>query len=125
MKLAHTCLRVMNLEKSIEFYEKYMGLVVDRINDYPEGKFSLAFLTDKNKNYEIELTYNYNPDKPYVIGTGFSHIALCSDDLDASYQFHKDNNLEVSDIKRVSEKENRFYFVTDPDGYLVEIIEKI
>ena len=125
MKLAHTCLRVINLEKSIKFYEKYIGLVVDRIKDYPDGNFTLAFLTDKERTYEIELTYNYNPDKPYDIGNGFSHIALYTNNLEESYEFHKNNNLKVSDIKSVSKKDNRYYFVTDPDGYLVEIIEKI
>ena len=63
-KMLHTCIRVANLEKSLEFYKEVLELVETRRKDFPEHKFTLVYLSDKEDGYELELTYNYDPEKP-------------------------------------------------------------
>lgn len=121
-KMLHTCIRVMDLEKSLRFYKEALGLVETRRKDYPEDEFTLVFLSDERGNYELELTYNYNPEKPYVIGDGFSHIAISAEDLEASRERHMEMGYEVTELMGLPGSPPRFYFVTDPDGYEIEII---
>lgn len=121
-KMLHTCLRVMDLEKSLEFYTKALGLKETRRKDFPEHEFTLVFLADEDEKHEIELTYNYNQAKPYTIGDGFSHMALEVEDLEASQQRHKEMGYKVTDLMGLPGSPPRYYFVTDPDGYEVEII---
>ncbi|KAB3531555.1 lactoylglutathione lyase [Alkaliphilus serpentinus] len=121
-KLLHTCIRVMDLEKSLKFYKEALGLIETRRKDFPEHEFTLVFLSDGNKNFEIELTYNYNPEKPYVIGNGFSHIAVSVEDLEASRDRHEKMGYKVTKLMGLPGSPPRYYFVADPDGYDVEII---
>lgn len=121
-KMLHTCIRVMDLEKSLKFYKEALGLIETRRKDFPEHGFTLVFLSDKTGNYEIELTYNYNPDKPYVIGNGFSHIAVAVDDLEGSRDIHEKMGYKVSKLMGLPGSPPRYYFVTDPDGYDIEVI---
>lgn len=121
-KMLHTCLRVMDLEKSLDFYQNALGLQEVSRRDFPEWKFTLVYLADEDKNYELELTYNYNPEKPYEMGTGFSHIALSSDDLEKSWEEHKKMGYDVTDLKGLPGDKPFYYFIKDPDGYAVEII---
>lgn len=121
-KMLHTCLRVMNLEKSLMFYKEALGLKEMRRKDFKEHKFTLVFLADEAEAYEVELTYNYNPEKPYEIGNGFSHLAVATHDLEASRQRHIELGYEVTDLKGLPGEPPRYYFVTDPDGYKVEVI---
>lgn len=120
-KFTHTCIRVLDLEKSIEFYEKALNLKVTRRKDNPEYKFTLVYLSDEDGVYELELTYNYDTVTPYELGTGYSHVAFLVEDIEKSHEFHKSLGLEVTDLK--SPTGNGFvYFITDPDGYKVELI---
>jgi lactoylglutathione lyase len=121
-KLEHACIRVMDLEKSVEFYKQALSLEEIKRYDYSEYEFTLVYLSDENRNFEIELTYNYNPEKPYEIGNGFSHFALAVSDLEKSHEFHKNMGLEVTDLKGLAKQKPSYYFITDPDGYKVEII---
>lgn len=121
-KMLHTCIRVMDLEKSLDFYKNALGLVEVRRRDVPEHEFTLVFLSDKDGHYSLELTYNYNPEKPYVIGNGFSHIAVSVNDLEASRERHKEMGYKVSELTGLPGSSTRYYFVTDPDGYDVEVI---
>ena len=121
-KMLHTCIRVMNLEKSLEFYEKALGLVETRRKDFPEHKFTLVYLSDAPGGYEIELTYNYDPEKPYDLGNGFSHVAVGADDIVSLREKHMEMGYEVTDLKGLPGEPPRYYFVTDPDGYKVEVI---
>jgi len=121
-KLEHGCIRVMDLNKSLEFYKKALSLMEVNRLDYPEYEFTLVYLSDENKNFEIELTYNYNTKKPYEMGNGFSHFALIVSDLEKSHEFHKNMGLEVTDLKGLPGEKAKYYFVTDPDGYKIEII---
>ena len=121
-KMLHTCIRVMNLEKSLEFYKNALGLVETRRKDFPEHKFTLVYLSDAPGGYEIELTYNYDPEKPYDLGNGFSHVAVGADDIVSLRDKHMEMGYEVTDLKGLPGEPPRYYFVTDPDGYKVEVI---
>ena len=121
-KMLHTCVRVMNLEASLKFYQEGLGLIETNRKEFPEYEFSLIYLSTEVGGYEIELTYNYNPEKPYDLGNGFSHIALGVDDLEASHAHHMALGYEVTDFKGLPGTQPSYYFVTDPDGYKVEII---
>lgn len=122
VKMLHTCIRVMDLEKSLKFYKEALGLVETRRKDFPEHKFTLVYLSNEIGGYEIELTYNYNPEKPYELGNGFSHIAIGADDLEAERAKHEALGYEVTPLKGLPGQKPEYYFVTDPDGYKVEVI---
>lgn len=121
-KMLHTCIRVMNLEKSLDFYKNALGLVETRTKDFPEDEFTLVYLSDADRNFELELTYNYNPEEPYVIGNGYSHMAVSVDDLEASREKHIQMGYEVTELMGLPGDPPKYYFITDPDGYEVEIL---
>ncbi|MBF4694422.1 lactoylglutathione lyase [Fusibacter ferrireducens] len=121
-KMLHTCIRVMDLDKSLKFYQEALGLVERTRKDFPEDEFTLVFLTDEDRNYEIELTYNYNPEKPYTIGNGFSHFAVSVENLEQSRERHIEMGYKVTKLMGLPGNPPRFYFVTDPDGYDIEVI---
>lgn len=122
-KMLHTCLRVMDLDKSLEFYQGALGLTEQRRIDYPEHGFTLVYLSDQPGGYELELTYNYNPDKPYEIGNGYSHMAVETKDLQTSHEKHQNMGYQVTKLMGLPGSEPTYYFVTDPDGYRVEVIK--
>ena len=120
--MLHTCIRVMDLEKSLKFYKDAFGLVETRRQDFPEHKFTLVYLSNTPNGYEIELTYNYNPEVPYELGNGFSHIAIGHTDIESLREKHIEMGYEVTDLKGLPGEPPKYYFVTDPDGYKVEVI---
>lgn len=122
VKMLHTCIRVMDLEKSLKFYKEALGLVETRRKDFPNNKFTLVYLSDAPGGYEIELTYNYNPEVPYELGNGFSHTAIGSEDIERLREKHIEMGYEVTDLKGLPGEKPHYYFVTDPDGYKVEVI---
>lgn len=122
-KMIHTCIRVMDLEKSLKFYREALGLVEKNRKDFPEHEFTLVFLTDQSGHYELELTYNYNQEQPYEIGNGFSHIAVGIADLEGSHKKHQDMGYKVTELMGLPGSPPTYYFVTDPDGYQVEVIK--
>ena len=121
-KILHTCIRVMDLDKSLKFYTEALGLKETRRKDFPDAEFTLVFLSDEAGAIEIELTYNYNPEKPYIIGNGFSHIAVSVDNLEASREKHIELGYKVTEFMGLPGSPPRYYFVTDPDGYDIEVI---
>lgn len=123
-KLLHTCLRVMNLDESLKFYKDAIGLIENRRKDFPEHEFTLVYLTDQDKNYELELTYNYDQEKPYEIGDGYSHMAVSVEDLEGTRDKHIEMGYEVSKLSGLPGQDPTYYFVTDPDGYRVEVIRE-
>jgi len=121
-KALHTCIRVYDLEKSIKFYEEALNLKVVRRKDFED--FSLVYLGDGESGHEIELTYNKG-NEPYDLGNGYSHIAYEVDDLENSHKYHKEKGFKVSELGGLEDTEKPlFYFITDPDGYDIEIIRK-
>lgn len=120
--MIHICYRVMDLAASEEFYRKAFGFEVSRKKDYPDGRFTLSYLTSVELPFELELTYNYDQKEPYVIGNGYSHLAVGVTDLEASHKRHEKMGLEISPLKALGGGKPRFYFVTDPDGFRVEVV---
>jgi len=122
MKMAHTCYRVKDLEKSLAFYKTAFPFTESRRKDFPEHKFTLVYLTLPGQDYELELTYNY--DHPgYDLGNGYGHIAIAVNNLEELHAIHKESGFEVGDLKGLPGQPSHFYFITDPDGYKVEVIK--
>lgn len=124
MRMLHTMLRVGNLQKSLDFYTHVLGMTLLRQHDYPEGKFTLAFVGygDEENNTVIELTYNYGVES-YDLGKGYGHIALGCDDVYATCE-----KIRAAGGKIVREPGPMLHgttilaFVEDPDGYRIELL---
>lgn len=98
MKMAHTCVRVKDLEASLDFYQKAFNFEESRRRDFPENKFTLVYLTLPGDDYELELTYNYDHEA-YDLGNGYGHIAISTDDLEGLHEKHQAAGLTVTDLK--------------------------
>lgn len=122
-KFLHTCVRVKDLDKSLEFYEKALGFKEVRRLDYPEFKFTLVYLALEEGGYELELTYNYDQEQPYDLGNGYGHIAIGVDNLEDYREELGQAGYEVTDIKGLSDGAATYFFVMDPDGYKIEVIK--
>lgn len=122
VKMLHVCIRVMDLEKSLEFYKNAIGLVETRRKDFPEHGFTLVYLSDEDRKYELELTYNYDQKESYIIGNGYSHVAVEVEDLEGAREKHEKMGYSVTNLSGLPGTPPTFYFVTDPDGYRVEMI---
>ncbi len=126
MRILHTMLRVGDLDRSLAFYTEVLGMHLLRRNDYPDGKFTLAFVGygDESAEAVLELTYNWGVER-YELGTGYGHVALAVADAAAA----------CAEIKRRGGKVTReagpmkhgttvIAFVEDPDGYKIELIQR-
>lgn len=122
--MIHICYRVMDLDASEKFYREGFGFEVSRKKDYPDGRFTLSYMTAAELPFELELTYNYDQKEPYVIGNGYSHLAVATSDLEASHKRHSEMGLEITPLKGLSAGQPSFYFVTDPDGFRVEVVRR-
>ena len=126
MKLLHTMLRVGNLQRSIDFYTQVLGMKLNRTSDNPEYKYSLAFVGygTNPADAEIELTYNYGVES-YEPGTAFGHIALGVPDVYAACDKIKASGGNVTrEAGPVKGGTTVIAFVTDPDGYKIELIQR-
>ena len=125
VKCIHTMIRVVNEEKSVAFYKTAFGLdVADRF-DF-EG-FTLVYLRNAEADFEVELTVNKGRTEPYDPGDGYGHLAVAVDDLDAEHARFKADGLAPRDIvafEREGTLLARFFFVQDPDGYKIEVLQK-
>ena len=126
MRILHTMLRVGNLEKSLTFYTQVLGMKLLRRKDYPDGKFTLAFVgyQDEASGAVLELTHNWDTSS-YNLGEGFGHIAI---DVDDAYQACENTKKLGGKITREAGPMNHgttiIAFVEDPDGYKIEFIQK-
>jgi len=126
MRLLHTMLRVGDLDRSINFYSEILGMKLLRKKDYPDGKFTLAFIGygDEKDNTVIELTYNWGVEE-YDVGSGYGHIAIEVDDV---YKAADEIQQRGGKILRPAGPMNAgttiIAFVEDPDGYPIELIGK-
>ena len=126
MRLLHTMLRVGNLEKSIQFYTDILGMKLLRQKKYPEGKFTLAFLAygPESENTAIELTYNWDTES-YDTGSGFGHLAIEVDDVYAATdEIRQGGGKIIRDAGPMNAGTTIIAFVSDPDGYEIELIGK-
>jgi lactoylglutathione lyase len=126
MRILHTMLRVADLEKSLAFYTGVLGMRLLRRNDYPEGKFTLAFVgfEDEASSAVIELTHNWGVDK-YELGNAFGHIAIQVEDARAACEKIKQRGGKVvREAGPMKHGSTVIAFVEDPDGYKIELIQK-
>ena len=126
MRILHTMLRVGNLQQSIEFYTTVLGMKLLRQKDYPDGKFTLAFVGygPESEHSVIELTYNWDTDH-YDLGSGYGHIALEVDDVyQACDEIRQRGGKIIREAGPMNAGTTIIAFVEDPDGYLIELIGK-
>jgi lactoylglutathione lyase len=124
MRILHTMLRVGDLDRSIRFYTDVLGMRLLRRQDYPEGKFTLAFLGygDEAENTVIELTYNWGVDS-YEVGTGYGHIAVEVDDVYAATDAIREKGGKIlREAGPMNAGTTIIAFAADPDGYPIELI---
>jgi lactoylglutathione lyase len=125
MRMLHTMLRVGNLEESLQFYCQVLEMKLLRQKDYPDGKFTLAFVGygDESENTVIELTYNWGVDS-YEIGTGYGHIALGVKDIYATCREIETRGGKVTrQPGPMKHGTTVIAFVEDPNGYKIELIQ--
>ena len=113
----HNNLNVLDLEKSLDFYKKALGLEVVRKKEASDGSFILAFLSDKTSTQKLELTWLRDWDLPYNLGDNEFHLAFETDDFDAAFKYHKEMGCVCFENPDMG-----IYFISDPDGYWIEII---
>ncbi len=126
MRILHTMLRVGDLDRSIKFYTEVLGMKLLRQKDYPDGKFTLAFIGygEESENTVIELTYNWDTDK-YDLGDGYGHIAIEVDDVyKAADEIKSRGGKILRDAGPMNAGTTIIAFVEDPDGYPIELIGK-
>ena len=121
--MVHTCYRVKDLQASINFYTKAFDFTERRRRDFPEYKFTLVYLNLPEDGYDLELTYNYGHDA-YELGNGYGHIAIAVSDLEATHKAQKEAGFTVTDLKGLPGTPPMYYFITDPDGYKVEVVRE-
>ena len=127
-RFLHVMLRVLDLEKSIEFYTQSLGMKLLRRNDYPEGRFTLAFLGygSESEATVLELTHNWDQKTPYDLGEGFGHLALGVQDI-----YQTCERLEKMGAKVVRQPgpmkhgTTLIAFIEDLDGYKIELIQRL
>lgn len=120
MKLDHICIRVKNLEESIIFYKQAFDCTEEKIQDFPEYGFTLVFLSFPNSEVTLELTYNHDYQE-YELGNGYGHIGMKVKKIQDLYKKHQSLGIKLTEIKNFGGASD-YYFVTDPDGYKIEII---
>ncbi len=125
MRILHTMIRVGNLEKSIAFYTKVLGMQLLRQKDYPDGKYTLAFLgyQPESEGAVLELTHNWGVDS-YDLGKGYGHIALGVSDIKTMCELIQQRGGEITYGPALHGGTTWIAFTKDPDGYQVELIER-
>lgn len=124
-KLIHCMIRVFDLDRSLAFYADAFGMAESHRLEFPT--FDLVYLRDPASGFEIELTFNKDQTAPYTHGSGYGHVAFCVENLDAFRLMLIGLGLEPGEIKSLSTSAvvaARFFFVSDPDGYKIEVLER-
>lgn len=124
-KAIHSMIRVLDEARSVAFYEKAFGLrVADRL-DFPN--FTLVYLSNSDSEFELELTINKDRTEAYDLGNGYGHLAFSVDDLDQEHARFQAEGLaprKLVEFAPAGEIIARFFFVTDPDGYEIEVLQR-
>jgi lactoylglutathione lyase len=123
----HTMLRVLDLEKSLDFYTRHLGMTMLRRTDYPSGEFTLAFVGfgDEKSHSVIELTHNWGQKEPYTIGSGFGHLAISVKDIYGTCEKLSKEGVKIPRPPGpMKHGGSVIAFIEDPDGYRIELIER-
>ncbi|MBK6971626.1 MAG: lactoylglutathione lyase [Sterolibacteriaceae bacterium] len=126
MRILHTMLRVGNLDRALAFYTEILGMRQLRRSDYPDGRFTLAFVgyADESESAVLELTHNWDTES-YDIGTAYGHVAIEVDDAyKACEEIKRRGGVVVREAGPMKHGTTVIAFVQDPDGYKVELIQK-
>jgi len=127
-RMLHTMIRVLDLEKSIDFYTRYLGMTLCRRSDNETGRYTVAFVGygDENEATVVELTHNWDRTEPYDLGSAFGHLAIGVDDIYGICE-----NLAAAGVKvprpagPVKGGTTVIAFIEDPDGYKIELIDRL
>ncbi|MFN3615219.1 MAG: VOC family protein [Rubrimonas sp.] len=124
-KAIHMMIRVLQEERSVRFYDEAFGLKVADRFDF--DSFTLIYLRNADADFEVELTVNKGREEPYDLGNGYGHVAFAVDDIEAEHARFTTLGLNPRDIKefhRDGALLAKFFFVADPDGYQIEVLQK-
>lgn len=116
-KMVHENYNVNDLERSVSFYEKALGLHEVRRKTAKDGSYIIVFMANENSEFELELTWLRDMDRPYDLGDCEFHLAFRVDDFDAAYKLHKEMGCICFENTEMG-----IYFISDPDGYWLEIV---
>lgn len=124
-KTVHSMIRVLDEDRSVTFYDKAFGLkVADRL-DFPD--FTLVYMSNPESPFELELTINKGRSEPYDLGDGYGHLAVVVEDLEAEHKRFEAEGLaprKLVEFAPAGEVVATFFFVADPDGYQIEVIQR-
>jgi lactoylglutathione lyase len=124
-KLVHSMIRVIDEARSVDFYEQAFGLTVQERIEFPD--FALIYLATGPCCFELELTVNFGRTEPYDLGDGYGHLAVVVDDVDAEHARLTELGYgprKLVDFSNGGVPVARFFFIADPDGYQIEVIQK-
>ena len=124
-KPVHSMIRALDEARSLDFYQRAFGLeITDRLKF---ADFALIYLRHPSSPFELELTVNFDRKEPYALGDGYGHLAVVVEDLDAEHARFEREKLApgpLRDFKHDGKTLARFFFVSDPDGYKIEVIQR-
>ncbi|APH54524.1 Lactoylglutathione lyase [Granulibacter bethesdensis] len=124
-KMIHSMIRVLNEERSLAFYRTAFGLeVADRLGF---DSFTLIYLSNPESGFELELTVNHGREEAYDLGNGYGHLAVSVPDVQAEHDRMSKAGLEPLQVKELRLHDHlvgKFFFIKDPDGYLIEVLER-
>lgn len=126
-RLLHTMIRVLDLEKSLDFYTRLLGMKLLRRKDFPTGEFTLAFVGygDETDSTVVELTHNWPQKEPYQPGTAFGHLAIAVPDIYAACEHLKQEGVKIPRPPGpMKHGGSVIAFIEDPDGYKIELIQR-
>ncbi len=124
-KAIHSMIRVLDEERSVAFYQRAFGLTVADRLDFPD--FTLVYLSNDDSGFELELTVNKGRTEPYDLGDGYGHLAVSVADLEAEHRRFETEGLaprKLVEFAPAGTLVARFFFVADPDGYQIEVLER-
>lgn len=124
-KTIHSMIRVLDEDRSVAFYEVAFGLAVADRLDFPD--FTLVYMSNSDSGFELELTLNKDRTEPYDLGDGYGHLAVSVADLDTEHARFEAAGLaprKLVEFAPAGKLVGRFFFVADPDGYQIEVLER-
>lgn len=116
-EMYHSCITVLNLERSLDFYKKALGLEPVRTIEAEDGSSKIVFLSSEGNPYQLELTWYRDRKEPYNLGDNEIHIGFRTDDYDTSLAYHKEMGCVCFENPQFG-----VYFIEDPDGYWMEVV---